>query len=219
MKTHFLAEEQRSHRGKSLLLIAYTHYFCYSIFAAAFLLLYNLYQKAAAADEEGTDLMNIEISQKEYRDLLDIMHIADVIMTGHRRQEDPRSERHRQLVQRIYSLAGEAGAGELVAYDPERGKHVPTDAFEEGSLSHRFLDEFFDHMFWDELVSRLAVRDAAWKAGGVEKLNALSDDDRQALEGPIRERYVEEFSRDGIANLAIVDRFGAAGRDRAATSD
>jgi hypothetical protein len=27
--------------------------------------------------------MNIEISTKEYRDLLDILHIADVIMSGH----------------------------------------------------------------------------------------------------------------------------------------
>jgi hypothetical protein len=28
--------------------------------------------------------MNIEISPKEYRDLLDILHIADVVMSGHR---------------------------------------------------------------------------------------------------------------------------------------
>ncbi len=34
--------------------------------------------------------MNIEISAKEYRDLLDILHIADVVMSGHRREEDKR---------------------------------------------------------------------------------------------------------------------------------
>ena len=41
--------------------------------------------------------MNIELTVKEYRDLLDIAHIADVILSGHRREPDKRSERHRVL--------------------------------------------------------------------------------------------------------------------------
>jgi hypothetical protein len=39
--------------------------------------------------------MNIEISTKEYRDLLDILHIADVVMSGHRREENKRTALHR----------------------------------------------------------------------------------------------------------------------------
>jgi hypothetical protein len=49
--------------------------------------------------------MNIEISTNEYRDLLDILHIADVVMSGHRNEADRRTERHRALIQKLYALA------------------------------------------------------------------------------------------------------------------
>ena len=53
--------------------------------------------------------MNIEISMEEYSDLLDIVHIADVVMSGHRRKEDKRTERHRALIQKLYAAARERG--------------------------------------------------------------------------------------------------------------
>jgi hypothetical protein len=60
--------------------------------------------------------MNIEISPKEYRDLLDILHIADVVMSGHRREEDKRTERHRALIQKLYALARGEGFDRLISY-------------------------------------------------------------------------------------------------------
>lgn len=38
-------------------------------------------------------------------------------------------------------------------------------------------------------------------------------------EGPIRQHYVEEFSRNGIANLVVVDRFDIGGLEPVKTSD
>jgi hypothetical protein len=81
------------------------------------------------------------------------------------------------------------------------------------------VDEFADHLFWDELISRLSVRDAARHAGGLARLNAMSDDDRRAAEAPARERYIEEFSRYGLDNLAVVERLTIEGEERVKTSD
>jgi hypothetical protein len=163
--------------------------------------------------------MNIEITEKEYRDLLDILHIADVILSGHRREPDMRSERHRALIQKLYALASSEGFDRLMSHDSLTNVYVPTQEFEENTLSHILVDEFGDHLFWDELISRLAVRDAARAAGGMDRLNALNESDRQAVEGPIRQRYIEEFKRNGIANLAVIDRFDIGGPDLVATSD
>jgi hypothetical protein len=163
--------------------------------------------------------MNIEITEKEYRDLLDILHIADVILSGHRREPDMRSERHRALIQKLYALATSAGLDRLINHDILANVYAPTQEFEENTLSHILIDEFGDHLFWDELISRLAVRDAARAAGGMDRLNALNDSDRQAAEGPIRQRYIEEFSKNGIANLAVIDRFDIGGQESVATSD
>ena len=65
----------------------------------------------------------------------------------------------------------------------------------------------------------MSVRDAAQAAGGMERLTAMSEGDRQAVEGPIRQRYIEEFSRNGIANLAVIDQFDISRQEPVRTSD
>jgi hypothetical protein len=163
--------------------------------------------------------MNIEISTKEYRDLIDILHIADVIMSGHRREEDPRSARHRSLIQKLYALAGGEGLERLIRNNESTRTYTPTAEYEENSLAHVLIDEFGDHLFWDELISRLSVRDAAQNVGGIDHLNAMSDSERHAAEGPIRQRYIEEFSKNGVGNLVVIEQFGIRGGMPVKTSD
>jgi hypothetical protein len=169
--------------------------------------------------EDQGEVMKMEISAKEYRDLLDILHIADVVIFGHRREEDKRTERHRALIQKLYALAQGEGLDQLIRYNESVNKYVPTDAFEENALAHVLIDEFGDHLFWDALISRLTVRDAAQIAGGIDRLNAMNDVDRQALEGSIRQRYIEELSANGVANLAVIEQFSTGEKVQVETSD
>lgn len=163
--------------------------------------------------------MKFEMTTEEYRILLDLLHIADVVLSGHRRQEDPRSEQHRMVIQKLYGLAGDAGLGDMIRFDENRKRYRPGEELENTSPVHTFVDEFTGHVFWDELISRLTARDAVWQAGGTEQLAALSDEEREALERPINDRYVKEFSANGIANLAVVERLGGAGEGSVTTSD
>ncbi|HEY6010478.1 MAG TPA: hypothetical protein VIX18_03325, partial [Nitrospirota bacterium] len=119
-------------------------------------------------------VMHIEMSPAEYRDLLDMLHIADVVISGHRRETDARTVRHRALIQRLYALAHREGLDRLIKYNERANAYVPTAEFEENSPAHALLDEFEEHFFWDELISRLTVRDAALIAGGIDRLNAMS---------------------------------------------
>ncbi len=152
--------------------------------------------------------MNIEISTKEYRILLDILHIADAIMSGHRREEDKRTELHRALIQKLYALAQGEGLDRLISYDGTLNKYITTPDFEHTTPAHAVIDEFGDHIFWDQLINRLSVRDAAQIAGGPGRLTAMSDHDREHLEEPIRQRYMEEFASNGVANLTVIEQFG-----------
>jgi hypothetical protein len=163
--------------------------------------------------------MNIEISTKEYRDLLDILHIADVIMSGHRREEEERTARHRALIQKLYAYAQGAGPDGLITYNENVKKFIPTREFEQVSMAHAVIDEFGDHLFWDQLISRLTERDAGQIAGGTERLRAMTDSERQHVEGHIRQRYVEEFAQNGVANLAVVEGFAEAEGKTVRTSD
>ena len=170
-------------------------------------------------ESEG-EAMKIEISVKESHDLLDILHIADVVISGHRRGEDKRTEGHRALIQKLYALLAQGeGLDRLISYNESVHKYIPTNDFEKSALAHVLLDEFGDHLFWDELIARLSVRDAAQVAGGNERLNAMSDSDRRALEEPIRQRYIEELSANGLANLTVIEQFSTGEGNLAKTSD
>jgi len=140
-------------------------------------------------------------------------------MSGHRREEDQRTTRHRALVQKLYALARGEGLDRLIRHDESAKKYVPTGEFEEHSLAHPLINEFGDHLFWDELISRLSVRDAAQMAGGLDQLNSLSQSDRHTMEGPIRQRYIAEFTANGVANLEVVERYGSGGGSPGETSD
>jgi len=163
--------------------------------------------------------MNIQFSEQELRDLLDIAHIADIVLSGHRREPDQRSERHRALIQRIYGQAAAALPGGPLGIDEQTRTFVPNEAFEHASLAHPAIDEFSDHLFWDELIARLSVRDAARQVGGIDRLHALNDSSRQAAEGPVRRYYIEEFSKNGIEHLEIVAGLPGTGQGWVITSD
>ncbi|MDH4162861.1 MAG: hypothetical protein OEW15_09275 [Nitrospirota bacterium] len=163
--------------------------------------------------------MNITLTSQDYLDLLDILHIADIVMSGNRRTEDARTERQRALVQKLYGLSRVEGLGHLMSYDETAKRNIPTKAFEENSVAHKVMHEFSDHLFWNDLISRLSFRDAALIAGGAEQLNAMSDEERQRTEGPIRQRYIAEFTRNGIRNLEVVERFGDTDAGPVRTSD
>jgi hypothetical protein len=53
----------------------------------------------------------------------------------------------------------------------------------------------------------------------MDRLNAMNDEERQTAEGPLRQRYIDEFSANGIANLAVVERFTAGPQAQVRTSD
>jgi hypothetical protein len=158
--------------------------------------------------------MNITLTAQEYRDLLDILHIADVIMSGHRRERDRRTDPHRTLIQKLYALAHSEGLEQLISRVESANKFIPTRSFEENSVAHAVIDEFGDHLFWDQLITRLAERDAAQAAGGRDRLNGANE-----TEDEIRKHYIEEFAKHGISNLAVVEQFSPIGETLFRTSD
>jgi len=163
--------------------------------------------------------MKIDITKEEYMDLLDLLHIANWILVSHKTTVDPHVEKLEMIIQKFYAMAREIGRGDLVEYDPGKGKYRPTKTLEDTSRSLEFIDEFVDHSFWDELIVRFAERDAARQAGGYEKLDLLDHEDRHALLEPLEERYAEEFNERGIERLEIAGHFGDNASTPVATHD
>lgn len=161
--------------------------------------------------------MQIEITEEEYGRLLDLLSIANSVLTSHKDQ-DPRTEDYIKLSQKLYALAAETEQAGKIAYDRELGRYVPSKSHQESSDAQSLLDEYADEIFWHELIYRLTERDMERRAGGYEKTVTMSPEERFDIETPIEEKYLEEFEKHGLERLEIVEHFGTAGPS-ARTSD
>ncbi len=148
-------------------------------------------------------MTEINLSQEEYRHLLDLVAITDWVMHAFDTEENKETAPYRNLIQKILSRAEDAGLTDLVEYSEESKKYFPTAKFDESSRFYDILDSFIDDMFWDELSERFVQRDLI-KILGRAKYHALSIRDRFEKEAPIRNRYEIEFSNHGIMNMKII---------------
>lgn len=146
--------------------------------------------------------MKIHLTKKEYRSLLDLISIAEWIMNSHKMGDDPRSEPHEQIEQKILSYAKDFGFENLIMYDQKHDNFSQTREYEDAETFMPFIEEFEEESFWDNLCNRLAKRDLLQKVG-IEKVKGMDPIERITREDEIAEKYNDEFIENGLKNLIL----------------
>ena len=132
--------------------------------------------------------MNIELSVKEFRRLLDMVYIGNWVLNSTR--ENDRFDDYDRLEEKLFGLCPQAGMFALV--QSWRGHTYPSKAFEDGGI-HEAIADYEDAVFFDILAEELSRRD----------LEADGDpDDLEALSARIEE-YMAEFEKNGVTNIKI----------------
>ena len=143
------------------------------------------------------------MTKKEYGDLLDLLYIADWVLSATRVDDDPKTKKYKDIFQRIYSYAKDFGYEHMVEYIENRNEYVQDDDFKHRSSLHEFIDEYDNDSFWTELANRLIDRDLIRQLGSEKRFFELEVQERIELEYPIREKYEEEFYKNGLDNVKI----------------
>ena len=133
--------------------------------------------------------MTIDLTEKEFRRLLDMVYIGNWILNSCR--ENDRFEDYDLLEEKLFSLCREHGMDALV--QRWRGHSFPSRAFEEGGI-HEAIADYEDAVFYDILAEELARRDM--------DSEALSQDDTEELNRRMDE-YFDEFEKNGIDNIKV----------------
>lgn len=144
--------------------------------------------------------MKINFTKKEYRILLDVIYMADWILHAH--DTEPRSDtkEYSDLFQKLMSYAKDMDCEDLVDFDAHKENYAESFIFEEESAAMEYIEEFEDDTFWDELISRLANRDALTEL----KVNNIDDVDQEALFTAIsnaEEKWSKEFETHGLGRI------------------
>lgn len=133
--------------------------------------------------------MNIELTDKEFRRLLDMVYIGNWVLNSTRASD--RFEDYDIVQEKLFSLCAKNGMRSLI--ELWRGHVFPSRAYEDGGI-HEAIADYEDAVFFDILSEELARRDMI-KVGE-------NDNDLAALSLRIEE-YMTEFEKNGIDNLRL----------------
>lgn len=133
--------------------------------------------------------MNIDLTGKEFRRLLDMVYIGNWILNSTRTTD--RFEDYDLVQEKLFSLCAKNGMPSLV--QTWHGHVFPSRAYEDGGI-HEAIADYEDAVFFDILAEELARRDMI--------SDGLDDIDTEALALRMDE-YMSEFEKNGIANLRL----------------
>ena len=133
--------------------------------------------------------MNIDLTGKEIRRLLDMVYIGNWILNSTRTTD--RFEDYDLVQEKLFSLCAKNGMPSLV--QTWHGHVFPSRAYEDGGI-HEAIADYEDAVFFDILAEELARRDMI--------SDGLDDTDTEALALRMDE-YMSEFEKNGIANLRL----------------
>lgn len=133
--------------------------------------------------------MNIELSEKEFRRLLDIVYVGNWVLNSMRGGD--RFEDYDNLESLLFSRCRELGMDTLM--DIVDGVPGPSAAFEQGGI-HEAIADYEDSIFFEILAEELARRDMDFEPISPDNWNELTDR---------IEEYIAEFEQNGIDNISL----------------
>ena len=133
--------------------------------------------------------MNIELTEKEFRRLLDMVYIGNWILNSTR--GDDRFEDYDELQEKLFTLCLDRGMRSLV--QTWHGRIYPSKAYEEGGI-HEAIADYEDAVFYNILAEELARRDLGLEDRDPEDFAELAER---------MEDYLDEFEKNGLDTINI----------------
>jgi hypothetical protein len=133
--------------------------------------------------------MNIELTTKEFRRLLDLVFIGNWVLNSTR--GDDRFEDYDDVESKLFALCKGTPMESLV--EDYNGKPIPSQAFNDGGI-HEAIVNYEDIIFYDVLAEELARRDMGYPEITTRNYDELVER---------MEDYIDEFERNGTDNIII----------------
>ncbi len=133
--------------------------------------------------------MQIDLTKKEFRRLLDLVYIGNWILNSTR--GDDRIPDYDNLESKLFALCRGTPMAALV--EEWDGAAVPSQAFADGGI-HEAIADYEDTVFFDILAEELARRDMEYAPISKENYDELVSR---------MEDYIEEFEAHGAEHISV----------------
>ncbi len=149
--------------------------------------------------------MKVSFTAKEYRQLLELVHLGMWAVTAYQGEDTAAAKRYFALDQRLLGLATSLGCADLVE-EMEDQTLQPAAKLAEDERIRDLQSEFQNDVFWHELVARLAERDLGGEQGK-EALETPGVDPAPSREERLKrveKRYWDEFEKNDLAHVVVL---------------
>ena len=133
--------------------------------------------------------MQIQLSNKEYRSLLDMVYLGNWVLNSIR--GDDRFQDYDDLESKLFSLCRSNGMSVLA--EDWNGTVIPSRAYQEGGIQE-VIAYYEDSVFYEILAEELAMRDM-----GYSPITADNYDDMMLR----MSQYMQEFESSGVQRLVL----------------
>ncbi len=149
--------------------------------------------------------MKASFTAKEYRQLLELVHLGMWTVTAYQGEDTAAAKRYFALDQRLMEMATAMGCADLIEERAD-GTLQPSPKLAEDDRVREIQSEFQNDVFWHELVQRLADRDLAgeqtkrtMETPGVEPPPSRDEHLKR-----IEDRYWAEFEKNDLAHVVLL---------------
>ena len=133
--------------------------------------------------------MKIELTEQQYRYLLDLVYIGNWVINSTR--ENDRIKEYDQVESLIFSHCLQHKMSKLV--ELYQGELIPSRRFADGGI-HDAIEHYEDIIFYEILAEELALRDMDGEPLTRENYGALLER---------IDTYLSEFDRNGTNNISV----------------
>ena len=138
-----------------------------------------------------------------------MLYIADWVLTS--LDETPGDgisfEQYSLLYRKILSYCKSIGMTEYYSYDKNRNQYFETPQRDAEIMPH--INNYDNHVFWDELIRRMAMRDSLSELGWDRPTSYRDNKKKFEQWAEVFSRkealYANEFSKNGTDNLIVDD--------------
>ena len=135
--------------------------------------------------------MQIELTNKEFRHLLDLVYIGNWVLNSTR--GDDRFAEYDDLESKLFGLCRNVGMKVLV--EDWNNTTIPSRAYEAGGI-HEAIAYYEDNVFYEILAEELSRRDMGYADITPENYDEITSRMQQ---------YMQEFEASGVDRLILED--------------
>lgn len=145
----------------------------------------------------------ISLTKKQYLSLMKAVYLGNWMANACRAKDKIKDLD--DIESHIFSYASRFGLQEFVDHDSDfMDTYYPTRAFEEDTDVHELHDYYDNHIFWQELASRLAQRDLN-ETYSKKEITQMSDYERFEKLMDLEEKIADRLYKNGLEFLRFLD--------------